>query len=171
MRISILFFILILSVAVDGQDKSNDTTARYFLIQASIGNLQEIALGKLAQVRATSPAVKAFARQMVADHNQIQAELVQLVRSSASQIPHEATDPPVEDLMLKNAPTGDFDKLYVHMMVPDHGQTVQLYEKYALIGKDPAVKAFAALTLPLLKKHLVTITAIDKTMNDEAASK
>jgi hypothetical protein len=33
------------------------------------------------------------------------------------------------------------------------------------------VKAFAAQILPLLKKHLVTITAIDKTMNDEAANK
>jgi putative membrane protein len=171
MKVSILFFILVLSGSVDGQDKSNDTTARYFMIQASIGNLQEIALGKLAEAQAASPAVKAFASQMVADHRQIQAQLMQLIRSSASQLPHEATDTPVEDLMLKNAAAKDFDKLYVHMMVPDHGQTIQLYEKYALTGKDPSVKAFAAQTLPLLKNHLVAITAIDKTMNDEAASK
>jgi uncharacterized protein (DUF305 family) len=93
--------------AVNGQDKSNDTTARYFIIQASIGNLQEI-------------------------------------------------------IMLKNTPAKDFDRVYVHMMVPDHAQTVQLFEKYALTGKDPDVNAFAKQMLPILKDHLASITAIDR---------
>lgn len=153
----------------NAQDKSSDTTARYFIIQASIGNLQEIAIGRLAVQQAGSPEVKAFAQRMVTDHGNVEAQLTQLIQSKGFQIPHEATDPPGEDIMLKNTPAKDFDRVYVHMMVPDHRQTVQLFEKYALTGKDPVVKAFAQQTLPVLKDHLAAITTIDNNMKDAAA--
>jgi putative membrane protein len=172
MKKSTLLFILTAVVTfntTNAQDKSNDTTARYFIIQASIGNLQEAAMGRLASRQATSPEVKAFGARMVADHSKAEAQLMQLVKARGFQIPHEATDPPVEDLMLKNTPAKDFDRVYVHMMLPDHRQTVQLFEKYALTGKDPDVRAFAEQTLPVLKEHLASITAIDNSMTDAAA--
>lgn len=153
----------------NAQDKSNDTTARYFIIQASIGNLQEIATGRLAAGQAVSPDVKAFAQRMVTDHSKAEAQLMQLIRSRGFQIPHEATDPPVEDLMLKKMSGKDFDREYVHMMVPGHRETVQLFEKYAATGKDPDVRAFAQQTLPVLKEHLAAITALDKSMKDAVA--
>jgi putative membrane protein len=174
MRIANVLFVLTASVgfsAATAQDKSSDTTARYFIIQASIGNLQEIAIGRLAAEQATSPDVKAFANKMVADHSKAEAQLMQLIKARGFQIPRDATDPPVEDLMLRNAPAKDFDRMYVHMMVPDHRQTVQLFEKYALTGKDPDVNAFAQQTLPVLKEHLASIIAIDNSMKDAAAIK
>jgi putative membrane protein len=172
MRTSILLFILTTAIgctALKAQDKSNDTTARYFIIQASIGNLQEVALGRLAAEKAVSPEVKAFAKRMTIDHSKAEAQLIQLIKSRGFQIPREATDPPDEDLMLKNTPAKDFDRVYVHMMVPDHRQTIQLFEKYALTGKDPDVKAFAQQTLPVLKEHLASLTDMDNNMKDAAA--
>jgi putative membrane protein len=59
--------------------------------------------------------------------------------------------------------------MYVHMMEPDHRQTVQLFERYALTGKDPEVRAFAQQTLPILKEHLAAITAIDNSMTQASA--
>jgi putative membrane protein len=166
-KISILFTLSVLiALSASAQDKSNDTTARYFIIQASIGNLQEIAIGRLAVAQATSPDVRAFAGKMVADHTKAEAQLMQLVQTRGLQIPHEATDPPVEDMMLKKEMGKDFDRMYVHMMVPDHRQTVQLFEKYALTGKDPDVNAFARQTLPTLKDHMAAITAIDENMKN-----
>src|ERR1700748_1289158 len=79
------------------QDKSNDTTARYFIIQASIGNLQEVAMARIAAEQAVSPEVKSFAKRMIADHTKIEAQLMQLIKARGFQIPREATDPPVED--------------------------------------------------------------------------
>ncbi len=128
------------ALSTQAQDKSNDTTARYFIIQASIGNLQEIQIAKLALQRSTNSEIKTFANQMIVDHGNAQAQLMQLVKTRNFQIPAEATDTPVEDLMLKNLPAKDFDRMYVHMMVPDHRQAVQLFENYALTGKDPDVK-------------------------------
>jgi putative membrane protein len=172
MRNANLLFVLALLLGLNtasAQDKSNDTTARYFIIQASIGNLQEVAMGRLAAQQAVNPEVKAFAKRMVADHSNVEARLMQLVQSKGFQIPREATDPPVEDLMLKNTPAKDFDRVYVRMMVTGHRQTVQLFEKYALTGKDPIVKTFAQQTLPVLKEHLAAITAIDDSMKNAAS--
>src|ERR1700743_2255920 len=81
----------------NAQDKSNDTTARYFIIQASIGNLQEIAAGRIAAARAASPEVKAFGSRMVTDHSKAEDQLMQLVKARGFQIPKEATDTPVPD--------------------------------------------------------------------------
>jgi putative membrane protein len=172
MRTFNLLFVLVALISfnkINAQDKSNDTTARYFIIQASIGNLQEIAQGRLAAEQAASPEVKAFGSRMVTDHTRAEAQLLQLIKSRGFQIPREATDTPPEDLMLKNTPAKDFDRVYVHMMVPDHRQTVQLFEKYVLTGKDPDVRAFAQQTLPVLKEHLASITTIDNSMKDAAA--
>lgn len=164
MRTSTILFVLAAFIGLNtanAQNKSNDTTARYFIIQASIGNLQEAAVGRLAAEQAMNPDVKAFARRMVADHSKAEAQLMQLIRARGFQIPREATDPPVEDLMLKNTPARDFDKIYVHMMVPGHRETVSLFENYALNGKDPDVRTYAQQTLPVLKEHLAAITAIN----------
>lgn len=157
------------SLATQAQDKSNDTTARYFIIQASIGNLQEIQIAKLVLQRSTNSEIKSFANQMILDHGNAQAQLMKIIRSRNFQIPAEATDTPVDDLMLKNLPAKDFDRMYVHMMVPDHRQAVQLFQGYALTGKDPEVNAFAKETLPTLKEHLAAIVAIDNSLSGTTA--
>jgi putative membrane protein len=168
MKLIILFCTLAIfsSFHIQAQDKSNDTAARYFIIQASIGNLQEIQIARLALQRSMNTEVKAFANRMIVDHSNAQAQLMQLIKSRNFQIPAAATDTPVEDLMLKNLSAKDFDRVYVHMMVPDHRQTVHLFESYALTGKDPDVNLFAKQTLPKLKEHLAAIVAIDSSMND-----
>ena len=172
MKMSKLFFIAISlmgCINLNAQDKSNDTTAKYFIIQASIGNLQEIAIAKLAVEKAVNPEIKDFAKRMITDHTNAQNQLMQLIKSRGFQIPNEATDTPVEDMMLKNKSGNDFDREYVHMMVPDHGLTVKTFEKYTIMGKDPSVIAFAQQTLPVLKEHLAAITAIDNKMKDAVA--
>ena len=172
MKLSILPGLLLLLVVghtTHAQEKSNDTTARYFIIQASIGNLQEIAMAQVAVSKAVDPQVKAFAQRMVTDHGQAQAKLVQLINARHFPIPAEATDPPKENPMLAKMAGKDFDRMYVHMMVPSHRQTVQLFEKYAMTGKDPDAAAYARQSLPVLKEHLASITAIDKQLPDPAA--
>ena len=49
-------------------------------------------------------------------------------------------------------------------MVDDHESDVSAFQKQADNGTDPDVKAFAAKTLPVLKKHLDAIKAIQAKM-------
>lgn len=150
------------------QNPDQDTTALHFIIQASIGNLQEINAGTLASQKALKPEVKMFGQHMVADHTKAQTALLQLAKSKGYQLPAAATDKPVPEPMLVKATGKDFDRLYVHMMVSGHRQTVSLYQTYAVSGKDPDVKAFAAQTLLVIKEHLTMITAIDNQIKDVA---
>lgn len=138
-----------------------DTTAKHFLIVASIGNLIEINAGQLAVQKAKRVDVRSFGQMMVKDHGQAEQQLLQLAKSRGISLPAAATGGIQPDLNLKNA--GDnFDKLYVHAMVSDHGNTVQEFQTYAVNGKDSAVRAWARQTLPTLKAHLAAITAIEK---------
>lgn len=144
-----------------------DTTARHFLIVASIGNLQEISAGQLAEQQAQRPDVKAFGKMMITDHQQTENTLMQLVKAKGYSLPEAVTGGIQPDLNLKNA--GDhFDQLYVHGMVVAHSDTVETFKNYAVNGKDPIVKAFAQQMLPALKHHLEEIEKIDARIRDTA---
>lgn len=138
-----------------------DTTAKHFLIVASIGNLQEASAGQLAVQRAKYPEVKAFGQMMVKDHGDAEQKLLQLAKSRGYNLPAAATGGIQPDLNLVSA--GDkFDKLYIHGMLAGHGNTVQTFEAYAINGKDAVVKAFAQQMLPTLKAHLAAIKALNE---------
>lgn len=138
-----------------------DTTAKHFLIVASIGNLQEVSAGQLAVQKAKRAAVKAFGQMMVVDHGTAEQELLALAKARHIELPPAATGGIKPDLLLVNA--GDrFDQNYVHAMVAGHGNKVQAFENYVTTGKDPAVKAWAQKMLPNLKMHLEEIKAVEK---------
>lgn len=141
-----------------------DTTARHFLIVASIKNLQEVSTGQLASQKATRPDVKAFGQMMVKDHGDAEQKLLALAKGRNIALPAAATWGIQADLNLVNA-GAKFDKLYVHGMVAGHGNTVEVFENYATVGKDPSVRAFAQQLLPTLKHHLEAIKAIEKQLN------
>jgi len=136
-----------------------DTTAKHFLIVASIGNLQETSAGQLATQMAKKPEVKAFAQMMVKDHGMSEQELLTLAKRKHIDLPAAATGGIQPDLMLKNG--ANFDKMYVHNMVSGHNNTAQTFQNYATTGKDPEVKAWAQKMLPTLKVHLEHIKGIE----------
>ena len=55
----------------------------------------------------------------------------------------------------------DFDKDYMSMMIDDHKDDIDKFEKAADNCKDADIKAFAARTLPVLKKHLEAAIVIE----------
>lgn len=142
----------------------NDTATMNFLVQASIGNLQEISSGRLAAQKATNPKVKAFGSRMVTDHGKAETQLLTLAKKKGYNLPPNATSGIVNDPMLVKATNGKFDALYVHMMVPDHRSAAGLFQRYAIAGKDPDIKTFAQQTLTVIKSHLAEIKTIDKEM-------
>jgi putative membrane protein len=137
-----------------------DTTAKHFLIVASIKNLQEVSAAELAVQKAKKPEVRAFAQMMIKDHGQSEQQLLQLAKSQGISLPHAATGGIKPDLLLAGA--ANFDSAYVNAMSAGHGNTVQTFENYATTGKDPAVRAWAQQMLPTLKMHLEHIKTIEK---------
>jgi putative membrane protein len=90
-----------------------DTTAKHFLIVASISNLQEASAGQIAAQKASRADVKAFGKMMVMDHQQSETKLLQLAKAKGYNLPAAATGDIQQDLNLKNATTALTGYMYI----------------------------------------------------------
>ncbi|WP_428331649.1 DUF4142 domain-containing protein [Mucilaginibacter sp.] len=165
MKKAIIIILLALgSIAVHAQIPlpDPDTTAKHFLIVASIKNLQEVSAGEQALQKAKNAEVSGFAQMMIKDHSKAEQQLLALAKRLNISLPPAATSGIKPDLLLAGAP--DFESAYVHGMSAGHVNTVQVFENYATTGKDPAVRTWAQQMLPMLKMHLQHIKIIEKSM-------
>jgi putative membrane protein len=173
-----LLFVLIatllpVSLALAAGSKSSEekisSSEAKFIKDAAQGGMMEVALGKLAQQKASSDKVKEFGKRMEQDHSKANDELKKLASDKGVQLTsaldskHKAK---VDKLTKLSG--ADFDKRYMSDMVSDHKEDVKDFEKQAEKAKDADVKQFASKTLPTLKQHLQLAESTDK---DVKASK
>jgi putative membrane protein len=136
-----------------------------FAMEAAMGGLMEVELGRLAAQKGASDEVRQFGQRMVDDHSKANEELTRVV-SAKAMTPPAALDAKHQAEMQKlSALSGEkFDKEYVKMMVSDHKKDVAEFQKEASGGKDADIKAFASSTLPTLQEHLQMIQRINDKM-------
>jgi putative membrane protein len=140
-------------VTDSASDTQNEDTE--FMTEAASGGMMEVELGQLAANKAVSADVKKFAKMMVTDHTKANNELKALAAQKGITLPTmlmEKHQKMVNDLTAKTGK--DFDKEYMNMMVDDHKDDIDAFEKAADKGNDADIKAFAAKTVPTLKNHL-----------------
>jgi putative membrane protein len=126
-----------------------------FLMEAAMGGLMEVELGRMATQQGASDAVKQFGQRMVDDHSKANQELMSLAQSKGITLPTEIDEKHKKDMTKLSALTGaDFDREYGKMMLSDHRKDVSEFEKQSTRGTDADLKAFAGKTLPTLKEHL-----------------
>jgi len=145
-------------IAVDENDAK-------FVTTAANDGMAEVDAGKMAQQKAVSKRVKAFADMMVADHSKANDELAAIAKTKNITLPAG----PDEEKQKMAADMGKmsgkaFDKDYVNGMVDGHEKAVKLFTDASQNCKDADLKAFATKTLPTLKMHLDSIRAIKASM-------
>jgi putative membrane protein len=141
-----------------GNLKSNDS---HFLMDAAMGGLMEVELGRLAAQQGASDAVKQFGQRMVDDHSKANTELMTLASSKGITLPTALDEKHQKDVTKLSAMSGaQFDRAYAKMMLSDHTKDVSEFEKQSTKGTDPDLKAFAGKTLPTLQEHLQMARAL-----------
>jgi putative membrane protein len=150
-----------ISNAVGSATTSSPST---FLSDAVQGGMAEVEMGKLVATKSKDPEVKKFGQMMVTDHTAANAAAKAIAAKKNIEVPTDiGSHKSLVDKL--SALTGaDFDKAYVDGMVSDHEDDVATFEKQAANSTDADVRAFAAKTLPTLKKHLEAIKAIKAKM-------
>jgi putative membrane protein len=126
-----------------------------FAVEAADGGLYEVQVATLALTKATSTRVKQFAQMMVDDHGSANTELKALAAQKNIILPDvmsEKCQKKYYDLDQKKAE--DFDKEYVDLMIKDHKDDIDKFEKEADKGEDGEVKSWAAGKLATLRHHL-----------------
>ena len=145
--------------------KATVTGPADFVEEAAQGGMAEVELGKLASTKAKDPEVKKFGQMMVADHTKANSELKTLAQSKKWTLPTDMGSFKDTHDDLSKLSGEEFDRAYVDQMVEDHDADVEAFEEQAKGSTDPELKAFAAKTLPTLRKHLETIKAIQARLN------
>jgi putative membrane protein len=124
-----------------------------FVAKATEAGAVEVAVGKLAMTNATSPAVKAFAARMVADHGKVNEELARLAADQSIKVSDPRGAVSKATAKLSAATGAAFDREYMEMMVIAHQNSVTLLEHESTKGTDATIKAFAQKTLPTVREH------------------
>jgi putative membrane protein len=126
-----------------------------FIMDAAMGGLMEVELGRVAAQKGMSDAVKQFGQRMVDDHSQANSELMSLASSKGITLPTELDAKHRAEVTKFSAMSGaELDREYTKMMVSDHRKDVSEFEKESTRGTDADLKAFATKTLPTLQEHL-----------------
>jgi putative membrane protein len=143
-----------------GQQISGDDAA--FAVKAAAGGLAEVALGKLAQQKGSSQAIKDFGGMMVKDHSAANSELAALAKSKHIVLPETLDDEANKLKADLNSKSGvAFDKAYARAMVKDHKEDTTEFVRAIKVIKYPEMTAFAKKTLPVLKMHLAAAQKIE----------
>lgn len=132
-----------------------------FIMDAAMGGMMEVELGRVAAQRGMSDAVKQFGQRMVDDHSKVNAELTSLASSKGMTLPAAMDEKHQKEVTKLSGMSGaEFDRAYAKMMVKDHEKDVRMFERHSTRGTDPDIKAFAAKTLPTLQEHLQMAKAL-----------
>ena len=146
------------SAAFAGTAGPSDSQIAAIVVAA---NQVDIDAGKLAEARASSPEVRAFAQRMVADHTGVNKQAVELVtrlkvkpeESDTSRSLKTAGDATAKKLQsLKGA---EFDRAYVENEVTYHQTVLDALDKTLIPGARHAeLKSLLVKVRPAFVAHL-----------------
>ena len=128
---------------------------KLFIRQAAIGGRAEVELGKLAQQKGNSEAVRNFGERMVNDHSKAYDQLMHLAKDADPSIPKEP-DPEHKRIRdeLNKTSGKDFDVAYMASQIQDHQKTVNLLLWAITFAQSADLTKYAADTLPTVMEHL-----------------
>jgi putative membrane protein len=142
--------------AVGAVSAATTTTAGGFVTAAATSDMFEIQAAKMAEQKATNPAVKKFAAKMIHDHTASTHKLQALLaKGGINATPPTDLDERRKGLLdnLAKAKPEDFDKMYVDQQVAAHDEALTLLKGYIDHGDNDALKGFASSILPTVQEH------------------
>jgi putative membrane protein len=147
-----------------------DKASLNFIEAAIEGNNAEIEVGKLAQQKGQSDAVKRYGAMLVKDHSEANTKAQQVARQlnveppTGTSLGQKATY-----AKLKVLSGATFDKSFAKSMVSDHQSDIKDYQEQAKKA-DPAGN-FAKDTLPTLQKHLQEAQQLSGQLDQKQSSR
>jgi putative membrane protein len=137
-------------------------------------NKADSAAGAVALKKATNPAVKAFARLMMAEHHAMRAEGQALAKQLGVTPKPPERDPLAgytrnEMNELQKTPKGpDFDRTYIDHEVSVHQAVLDFANQARVTTQTPELKDLIAKAIPVIQKHLDQAQEIQKKLSPTA---
>ncbi len=139
-----------------------DKAGEKFIEKAIQGNLAEMQMGKLAQEKGGTDAVRSFGQMLVTDHSSANEKATAMAQQLGVAPPTEPSSKQKDTYDKLSKLSGKtFDREFAKMMVEDHRKDVKEFEEEAGKKGDPAAQ-YASETLPVLQKHLKEAETLNK---------
>ena len=137
---------------------------KQFLSTAAQSDINEIKISQLAETKASSPQVKAFAKKMVADHNKLEMKMKPFA-TTWGLTPPTGLDSDHQAIYDKlNGLSGaDFDKQYMAAMAEDHHKALDAFTQEASTTTDPKFKAAVTKGKGVVASHSTMADNLSKT--------
>jgi putative membrane protein len=133
-------------------------------------NAADSAAGSIAAAKATSSAVREFARRMMRDHHQLRTQGADLAKK-LNITPAAPSDDPVTSMasdetntLNSTAKGKDFDKAYIDAEVNAHKAVLDLATKAAGQTQNSELKNLIQKAAPVIQGHLTKAESIQKTL-------
>lgn len=111
-------------------------------------------LGKLAQEKGSSDAVKELGGRMAADQGKACEELKEAAANAKIPLSDETPKKLKKNReKLAKLSGADFDRAYAKLMVGEQKDSVKSFDREVKSGNAPQLKEFAGKTLPILQEH------------------
>jgi putative membrane protein len=151
-------------IELPATDAQSSALGPDFLQQMVAEGRTEIEVSRMATRKASNPSVRAFANMMMREHEDLNAQLVDL----AHQLNVGAV-PPLQDVQrarekLVNLFGVAFDRAYMNMMVVDCQQSVDMVEQTMNGSSRDRVQVWAARSLPELRQNLKRAEHVDRAL-------
>ena len=141
------------STAQTGSGEMVGKTDMTFMTKAAQGGMMEVQLAQMAQQKAASDEVKAYARKLEDDHGKANEQLKKIAQERNVQLPSDIGQHQQQVAKFQNLSGEEFDRAYMKMQVQHHKKDIAEFRKYQTRGMDTDLKEFASAQLPLLQQH------------------
>jgi putative membrane protein len=150
---------LAINKPIDDPTKKSD---EQFLISVAEFNFEQILLGKLAQQRSSSTAVRDLAKMLEEDHRETRTALGSMAIIKSISIPGAPTKA-AHDIYdkINAAPVEAFDAAYLTEVIASHNDAITLFELCLRSNHDADIQAWAQGRLPVLRLHLSSAMELD----------
>ena len=136
-------------------------TDEKFLMDASMINNAEVAMGRLVLERSANSNVKSFAETVIKSHTEANKELTEIAdRLGITLTTALAPNHQAVIAGMQNLSGDDFDRAYVKQQLGDHAATIDLY-KAAGKSKERDLKFYAKDRLSSIEAHYATLKSLD----------
>jgi putative membrane protein len=126
-------------------------------------NQMEIDLGKLAQKKATTQAIKAFGTSLVTDHTNMDKDLLSFAKKHDTKVPMEKAVTEAEKAEMKEtqaavaklraAKASEFDRQYLMLMVDGHEKELAKVDTNKSLATNADLRQMLDDAKPMLQRH------------------
>ncbi len=141
------------AVRVPSPEASSKKTNAAILAQIHQADLKEIAVGKMAEEKASTDEVRAYADQLVKDHTSADQMVLAMAQKTGTHLHGASTVPSKTDRKLSSASGAQFDRIFLEQTSADHKKLMSELQQEREDASDDDIEALIDKIMPILQQH------------------